>query len=52
MNLLHLGVLLDVQGLALRDGMPVILVTESGAERRAVARYDPAWGGYFAELTT
>jgi putative membrane protein len=39
------------QAVILSEGMPLVLVTDLGAERPAVARYDPEWGGYFAELT-
>jgi putative membrane protein len=41
---------LQRQGIALREGMRLKLYDDAREEVDAVARYDPDWGGYFAEI--
>jgi putative membrane protein len=40
---------LERQGVALHDGLTLRIWDEDHGEVEAVARYDPEWGGYFAE---
>ena len=41
---------LQRQGIALREGLRLRLWNEEAGEVDAIARYDPEWGGYFAEI--
>ena len=41
---------LQRQGIALYEGLELTLWNDDAGEVDAVARYDPEWGGYFAEL--